>query len=467
MDSVNNKTGKTFFLSGYGGTGKTYLWKTIVSKIRSEGKFVIVVASSSIAALLLPGGRTTHSRFRIPIEPTEESTHDIKQGTQLARLICKTSLIIWDEAPMASKYCFESLDKTLRDILRNTFDNSANKPFGGLTTVLGGDFRQILPVIIQIGDGIVNRDDDNEWIEIPNDILLKPGTNALQTIVDSLYFELEKNYNDPIYLEERAILAPTNEVVDTINQFIVQKIQSEEAIYRSSDSICSQTSYMNNLDILYPTRFFNSLKISGSPKHQITLKVGLPIMLLRNINQSKGLCNGTRLIITQLGKWFVQAEIITRTNIGERVFIPRIVLSSSDTKMPFTIKRRQFPIDVCFAITINKSQGQTLKSVGIFLSRQVFTHGQLYVAVSRVTNRKGLKILQDDKDSPSQNLLKMLCLKRFSIKRDPRYCCRLLLNSHNPNFEGSIRVAYIVVILNANSETPYINLYVRYAWKLL
>ncbi|XP_038701878.1 uncharacterized protein LOC119998611 [Tripterygium wilfordii] len=455
MESVDNKTGKTFFLSGYGGTGKTFLWETIVSKLRSEGRIVIVVASSGIAALLLPGGRTAHSRFRIPIDASEESTCDIKQGTQLSELICKTSLIIWDEAPMANKYCFESLDKTLRDILRNTFEKSSNRPFGGLTTVLGGDFRQILPVvpkgrrediinasikrsylwnhievleltanmrlqvasskinkeeihkfadwIVQIGDGVVNTDDENGWIEIPNDILLEPGPNAFQTVVDSIYPGLAEHYNDTKYLKERAILAPTNEVVDDINQFMVQKIQTEGTIYRSSDSICTQSSDMNNLDILYPTEFLNSLKISGIPKHQLTLKVGLPIMLLRNINQSKGLCNGTRLIITQLGKWFVQAEIITGTNIGERVFIPRIILSSTDTRLPFTIKRRQFPVDVCFAMTINKSQGQTLNNVGIFLSRQVFTHGQLYVAVSRVTNRKGLKILQDDKESAAKN----------------------------------------------------------------
>ncbi|XP_019225110.1 PREDICTED: uncharacterized protein LOC109206711 [Nicotiana attenuata] len=93
------------------------------------------------------GGRTAHSRFAIPLNPTEDSTCNIKQSSPLANLIIKTKLIIWDEAPMMHKYCFEALDQTLRDILRFKDTSSADKPFGGKTVVLGGDFRQILPVI--------------------------------------------------------------------------------------------------------------------------------------------------------------------------------------------------------------------------------------------------------------------------------------------------------------------------------
>jgi len=135
--------GKLFFLYGPGGTGKTFVYKTIISKLRSEKRIVLPVASSGIAALLLPGGRTAHSRFKIPLNVTEDSICDIKKGTMLAELLIKTDLIIWNEASMSHRHTFETLDRTLRDL-----DSLASeKPFGGKTILLGGDFRQILPVI--------------------------------------------------------------------------------------------------------------------------------------------------------------------------------------------------------------------------------------------------------------------------------------------------------------------------------
>jgi len=147
MESVDNGHGKQIFVEGHGGTGKAYQWKAVTTKLRSEGKIVLAVASCAIAALLILGGRTAHSRFKIPINITDESICEIKQGTHLAEQLKKTSVIIWDEAPMANKKCFEVLGKSLRDIFRFTNLNINEKPFGGMTVVLGGDFKQILPVV--------------------------------------------------------------------------------------------------------------------------------------------------------------------------------------------------------------------------------------------------------------------------------------------------------------------------------
>ena len=136
-----------FFLYGYGGTEKTFIWKTLSTAIGSKGLIVINVASSGITSLLLPGGKPTHSTFCIPLLINEESTCNIPQENLMAKLLIKTKLIIWDEAPMINSLRFEALDRTLRDIMRVESEENALKPFGNKVIVLGGDFRQILPVV--------------------------------------------------------------------------------------------------------------------------------------------------------------------------------------------------------------------------------------------------------------------------------------------------------------------------------
>ena len=141
MSVVNTQSAAVYFLYGYGGTGKTFVWTTLSSGIRSNGGIVCTVASSGIASLLLPGGQTAHSKFAIPVPATENSTCNIHQGSELAELLKVTKLIVWDEAPMCHKFAFEALDKSLKEIMQN------NLPFGGKIMVFGGDFRQILPIV--------------------------------------------------------------------------------------------------------------------------------------------------------------------------------------------------------------------------------------------------------------------------------------------------------------------------------
>ncbi|XP_024016281.1 ATP-dependent DNA helicase PIF2-like [Eutrema salsugineum] len=142
MDAVTRGIGGMFFVYGYGGTGKTYLWRLLGAALRSQGKIVLNVASSGIAALLLEGGSTAHSRFGIPMVVNEYTFYNVSSGSHQAELIEAADLIIWDEAPMMSMHCFETLDRTMRDTLK------CDEVFGGKVVFLGGDFRQILPVIV-------------------------------------------------------------------------------------------------------------------------------------------------------------------------------------------------------------------------------------------------------------------------------------------------------------------------------
>lgn len=117
------------------------------------------------------------------------------------------------------------------------------------------------------------------------------------------------------------------------------------------------------------------------------------------------------MIVNALTKYIIVAIVLTGTNSGETAFIPRMSLTPSDSSIPFKFQRRQFPVSLCFGMTINKSQGQSLSHVGLYLPRPVFTHGQLYVALSRVKSRKGLKMLIIDDEGNVSNTTRNVVYK--------------------------------------------------------
>jgi len=142
MNSVENDLGGMFFLQGAAGTGKTFVYNVICSRVRSQSWVVLCVASSGISALLITGGRTAHSMFKIPIDDLNSNSFcAIPKESQRADLLRHTRLIIWDEVTPQHRYCPEALDRTCRDIRNN------DKLFGGITVVFGGDFQQTLPVV--------------------------------------------------------------------------------------------------------------------------------------------------------------------------------------------------------------------------------------------------------------------------------------------------------------------------------
>ena len=151
IQSVNNEEGKLFCLNAAGGTGKTFVLNTLLDQVRSQGFVALGTASSGVASKLLNGGTTIHSRFKIPINITPTSNCSFKRSDATGKLIKMTKLIIIDEMTMTHKHVYEAMDRSIREITEKEV------PFGGITTVFSGDWRQCLPIVRKGGRGdIVN-----------------------------------------------------------------------------------------------------------------------------------------------------------------------------------------------------------------------------------------------------------------------------------------------------------------------
>ena len=424
-----------FYLNGPGGSGKTYLYRVLMATIRGRGDTVLAHATTGIAAQLLKGGKTMHSGFKLPVPILENSTSSMRLNSPEARALAEASLIIIDEAPMMSTNALRCIDQLLKEIMIN------NSPFGGKVLVLGGDFCQTLPIVphgsradildacikfsslwpyftvlhlqqnmrttddqsnfnqwlLRVGNGSCRPNDPHgilpqDSIEIPEDMVEK------NDIIKAIYGDSIISLQNIPELAQKVILTSTNKHVMEINIKLLSLLPGNSKSYFSVDSIDDPQDGDD-----YSQEFLNAQTPSGMAPHRLVLKVGAIVMLLRNMNQNMGLCNGTRLIITSMHNNFIQADIIGGQHNGISVNIPRINLAPSETNLPFVLKRRQLPIILAFSMTINKSQGQTFEHVGISLDAPVFAHGQLYVALSRCRQRNRIKVFI--KSSGSQGAL--------------------------------------------------------------
>nr|XP_043611847.1 ATP-dependent DNA helicase PIF1-like [Erigeron canadensis] len=352
---------------------------------------------------------------------------------------------------MNDRKCFELLDKALRDIT-----NNHNRPFGGKSILLGGDFRQTLPIkpkaskteilascitrsylwrffktftltrnmrltdsgqdtswfskwLLDIGDGKIGHTKehctDAKIVEIPDQLLIQPSKTALSELISFVYTKEMLHSPTPTDIATRAIICPRNDTVDEINKLILNMSSDTLQTYLSTDSMIPHSKNGGVTDLMYPVDYLNLLNFPGIPNHSLTLKKNTPVMLLRNIDQKNGLCNGTRLLVSQLLPTVIEAHIITGTSINRRVYIPRITFVHNNKELPFIFKRRQFPLRPCYAMTINKSQGQSLNRIGIYLRQPIFGHGQLYVALSRTTSPTGLKVLIEHEQYEKPNTI--------------------------------------------------------------
>ena len=334
-----------------GGYGKTFLFTTILSAVRSKGKIGLAVAPTGLAAENMEGGKTAHSCFKIPIPISVESMCNISAQSKLAELLRRAELIVWDEVFATHRLCIECVDRTMQDLRKSA------SPFGGCNMVFGGDSMQTLPVVPHGSEAeIMDSSIKNSpiWSQVKEmklttnmrvnpeekafcDFLINLGkgeheiVNVLQphlisipsqylvsdldSLINAVFPDLTAGYEDDYFLTNRTILTPLNENVDKINDLCVNMYPGENHTYLSADKLHEDSCSLN-----VPLEYLNSITPSGMPPHILQLKQNTVVMLLRNLRHGKtrSLRNGTRLLVKKA--WLQNARMRNRNRNKQGLF---------------------------------------------------------------------------------------------------------------------------------------------------
>ena len=395
-------------------------------RLRQLNYRMIPTAFTGIAAaLLIGGGQTLHSKFRIPIPTDLNSVSRIQADSEQAQTLRECKLFIIDEASQVSRAMLECIDRLLRDLMRQP-----NVPFGGKVMLLTGDFRQCAPVsdnqnieasvnmcikrsdlwthfrqmalqenvradpneiefkewLMEVGDGRSRVYDNHNLIRLPDRVVC--NGNLVNEIFGEGELRLEENNRF-----KNAILCPTNKDALEINETILARSRAPNRELLSNTQMLDRETDQVVEEHDDPVEEVLRRTPHGFPPHILNLKVGALVMLLKNWSLADGLCNGTRLTVRQINNHSVRCSVLNGPLQGHEYVFCRTEFRSPQTEAGTRIRRFQFPFRLAFAMTINKSQGQTFNRVGLLLRTPVFSHGQLYVALSRVRNFDSIRIL--------------------------------------------------------------------------
>ena len=431
---IDNDTGGLYTIDAPGGSGKTFLCNVLLAYARKQDKIALATALSGIAATLMTKGTTFHQRFGAPCDCNDSSTSGIKLNSNDADVIRRSCIIFVDEVSMMSRHLLDFLDRFLQSVMCN------RDPMGGKLVVLMHDFRQLLPVVPRGSRGdiisttvlfsdvwqyfkslkltknmlveLLRSDSDFEQSErldqhskwllrvgegnldyvMPNsNVFGLPSNMACESLLDletRVFGNLRLQYMDPVYLRDRAIMSCTNDIIQQCNQSIIDKLPGHPVI-------CESTYRFENEDdnMQHDIGSLACVNPSGLPPHVLRLKVGCCIILIRNLSLQEGHCNGTRYIVLALTRRFIHAKKLNSMGDGnDEIFIPRIPMHSKESDFPVPFVRVQFPILVAYYLTISRAQGQTFKYAGLYLPKNVFAHGHMYVGLSRCGNPDGVHV---------------------------------------------------------------------------
>jgi ATP-dependent exoDNAse (exonuclease V) alpha subunit len=240
--------------------------------------------------------------------------------------------------------------------------------------------------LLKIGEGKFQKNDFGmlNLKGVPHTNFERPADGE-KILIDFVYAELLQKANSTTeensdYLNERCILVPLSRDVRALNKKITRKLPGKLILSKSIDLPDPK-----GIDTL-PEECLNKLSISGLPEHLIYLKVGMPVVVMRNLYIKQGVCNGSRMVVLSIGAGFLMGKLISGPKSGTVVLIPKIKIHNKiSVRAGLLFYRYQFPVAPAYAMSVNKTQGQTFRRVSVYLETDVFAHGQLYVALSRVT----------------------------------------------------------------------------------
>jgi ATP-dependent DNA helicase PIF1 len=391
--------GKSVFITGPGGTGKSYLLKALYDLVfeRTE-KVIAITALTGCAALLLGRwAKTLHSWAGIGLgrESVKDLAANIKRNAKARKRWFETDILVIDEVSMLTPELFEKLNEIAKIVRRD------ERLFGGIQLVLVGDFYQLPPVSKGVETQFVF--ESPLWNEVVQrtirltEILRQPDKDFQDILNEARKGRLNEKSHDILKTRmdvpwQKNLIKPTllftrkNEV-DTINERNIRALKTDKHKYKA-ETVISNIPETKGLTPLSPSVLETVTRLDKNAQYMVdlTLAVGAQVMLVSNVNQEEGLVNGSRGVVTG----FMENEIpIVQFMKGQILHVEPIKWESEDMK---GVYRKQIPLKLAYAVTIHKAQGATLDCALIDVGIATFEYGQAYTALSRVKNLESLYV---------------------------------------------------------------------------
>lgn len=402
-----------FLIKGAAGTGKTYLLNRIIHHCQNEDIKAIAISYTGIASCFLHKGRTVHSQFRIPWNRPQIRCA-IDNNSPIYKHVKQASVLLWDQAAFCSRLIIEEVNRFLQVMM------NSNQLFGGKVVVMCADFRECAPIVKSTPQQPIDS----------YSILFSPLFDQMQhfTLQDNLRFTSQADYNwcleigsgmrqevnipiecrvynldtliNTVYdrdfgsfaaddVVERSIISVSNDGADFLNKECLNRL------FRTK-FMCASINYFKKIDNERSSRFYVMENVMMNlpkyfPPEILLVSENCPVMLQQSY---RGLAPGTRLIVKNVAENRIVAEIAVGLRKGRLINIYRTLTKQIFASGNVEFIRRQFPLSLAFALTINKAQGLELKRMGVYFDTKVFSHGQMYVAFSRVPEiKQNIKVL--------------------------------------------------------------------------